>query len=63
VGIGTTILQGVLDEAIAAHKPVRIHVERFNPALTLYRRLGFVQIGEHGVYHMMEWSTAANDVK
>lgn len=53
-GIGTRLLTNVLEEAAAAGKPVRIHVEGFNPALSLYRRLGFVQIGEHGVYLLME---------
>jgi ribosomal protein S18 acetylase RimI-like enzyme len=53
-GIGTRILTDVLEEAAAAGKPVRIHVEGFNPALSLYRRLGFEQIGEHGVYLLME---------
>lgn len=55
-GIGTGILQNVLEEAAVAGKPVRIHVECFNPALQLYRRLGFERIGEHGVYYLMEWS-------
>jgi ribosomal protein S18 acetylase RimI-like enzyme len=53
-GIGTRLLSNVLDEAAAAGKPVRIHVEGFNPALSLYRRLGFEQIGDHGVYLLME---------
>ncbi|MGR8935951.1 MAG: GNAT family N-acetyltransferase [Gammaproteobacteria bacterium] len=59
-GIGTRILQDLLAEAAAAQKPVRIHVECFNPALNLYRRLGFKRIGEHGVYYLMEWSDAAS---
>lgn len=58
-GIGTRLLSDVLEEAAAVGKPVRIHVEGFNPALSLYRRLGFVQIGEHGVYLLMERSAAA----
>ncbi|EIC29891.1 GNAT family N-acetyltransferase [Methylomicrobium album] len=53
-GVGTQLLTDVLEEAAAAGKPVRIHVEGFNPALSLYRRLGFKQIGEHGVYLLME---------
>lgn len=53
-GIGTAMLKDVLNEAARVQKPVRIHVERFNKALSLYRRLGFVQIGEHGVYLLME---------
>ena len=38
-----------------AGKPLRIHVERFNPALRLYERLGFRQIEDKGVYLFLEW--------
>jgi ribosomal protein S18 acetylase RimI-like enzyme len=53
-GIGTALLRELLAEADLASKPMRIHVERFNPALHLYRRLGFTQIGDQGVYFLME---------
>jgi ribosomal protein S18 acetylase RimI-like enzyme len=33
---------------------VRLQVERRNPALRLYRRLGFVEIGDENVYALME---------
>ena len=55
-GIGSAILRDLLAEATAAHKPVRIHVEKFNPALRLYERLGFVPMADKGVYLFMEWS-------
>jgi len=55
-GIGTALLQGVIEEAAEAGQSVSIHVEKFNPAQTLYRRLGFVQIGENGPYWLMEWA-------
>jgi ribosomal protein S18 acetylase RimI-like enzyme len=54
-GIGTTLLKGILQEAAQAGKRVSIHVERFNPAMRLYERLGFSTVGEHGVYYLMEW--------
>jgi GNAT superfamily N-acetyltransferase len=54
-GIGTTILRDLLAEAGAVGKPIRIHVERENPALRLYQRLGFVMIEDKGVYLFMEW--------
>ncbi len=57
-GIGSALLDDLLTEAAAASKPVRIHVERFNPALRLYQRLGFIQVGDNGVYYLMEWSPA-----
>ncbi len=55
-GIGTTVLKELLAEATQVGKPVRLHVERYNPALRLYQRLGFVKIGETGVYDLMQWS-------
>lgn len=54
-GIGGALLREVLAEARAAAKPVRIHVERNNPALQLYHRLGFKEIEDQGVYYLMEW--------
>lgn len=55
-GLGTALLLDLLDEAANVGKSTSIHVERFNPAQTLYRRLGFVKIGEHGVYDLMSRS-------
>jgi ribosomal protein S18 acetylase RimI-like enzyme len=54
-GIGGFLIRKIMDEGAAAGKPVRIHVERMNPALRLYERLGFVQIADLGVYLFMEW--------
>ncbi len=54
-GIGGALMREVLDEAREAGKLVRIHVERNNPAMRLYRRLGFEKIEEQGVYFLMEW--------
>ena len=55
-GIGSWLLQDLMDEAKKVGKPIRIHVERFNPALRLYERLGFTHIADQGVYYLMEWS-------
>jgi len=52
-GIGTALLSHIIDEAEKLHLPVSIHVEQFNPALSLYQRLGFLPIGENGIYHLM----------
>jgi ribosomal protein S18 acetylase RimI-like enzyme len=54
-GVGTMLLRGLQSEAALAGKPLRIHVERFNPALRLYERLGFRQIEDKGVYLFLEW--------
>ena len=54
-GLGTALLRDLLDEAAAAHKAVTIHVEKYNPAHALYRRLGFTPVAEQGVYDQMRW--------
>jgi ribosomal protein S18 acetylase RimI-like enzyme len=54
-GIGSALLQQLLDEAARANKPVRLHVEKSNPARRLYRRLGFTPLAEVGLYYLMEW--------
>jgi ribosomal protein S18 acetylase RimI-like enzyme len=54
-GFGAAILRDVLDEAAAADKAVSIHVEKNNPAMRLYRRLGFRTTADKGVYDLMEW--------
>lgn len=49
-GLGTRLLSELLLEGEAAGKQVTIHVERFNPALRLYQRLGFEVAEDKGVY-------------
>lgn len=58
-GTGTVLLRGVMDEAAASGRKVSIHVERFNPALRLYTRLGFVPVGDTGVHLLLEWTPQA----
>jgi ribosomal protein S18 acetylase RimI-like enzyme len=53
-GIGRALLTEIIGEGDRAGLPVRIHVERNNPALRLYRELGFRVVGEVGVYDFME---------
>jgi ribosomal protein S18 acetylase RimI-like enzyme len=62
-GIGTTLLRELQEEARAAGKSLSIHVEKFNPALRLYERLGFRPIEDKEVYLLMEWraSTEGNE--
>jgi ribosomal protein S18 acetylase RimI-like enzyme len=58
-GHGTRLLRQVLDEGRARGLPVTIHVERFNPALRLYQRLGFREVQDKGVYAFLEWTPEA----
>jgi len=53
-GVGSNLLQAVFAQARAAQKAVQIHVEKLNPALRLYQRLGFVQVEDKGVYLLMQ---------
>lgn len=53
-GIGTALLRALIDEADGSGRRLSIHVEANNPARTLYDRLGFLPVGEHGVYVLME---------
>lgn len=57
-GYGEALLRDAIDEAAAAGKDVSIHVEKFNPAMRLYRRLGFVTEEDKGVYDLMRWRAA-----
>jgi ribosomal protein S18 acetylase RimI-like enzyme len=53
-GIGTSLLEALFEEADAAGKSVTIHVERMNPALRLYERLGFSVAEDKGVFLFLE---------
>ena len=55
-GVGTQLLRELQDEARAAGKSLSIHVEKFNPALRLYERLGFKPIEDKGVFLLMSWT-------
>jgi ribosomal protein S18 acetylase RimI-like enzyme len=59
-GIGTALLEQILRSADTSGKPARIHVERTNRAQRLYGRLGFKQIGDDGVYLLLERAVYAN---
>lgn len=55
--IGSAILNEIIKKAAENKMKVSIHVESFNPAMNLYKKLGFIKISEtNGVYHLMEWS-------
>jgi ribosomal protein S18 acetylase RimI-like enzyme len=55
-GIGSALLLQLKEEAHAMGKPLTIHVERNNPALRLYSRLGFERVSDDGVYQLMAWT-------
>ena len=53
-GVGTSILEKLKTEADQKGISLVIHVERNNPAISLYKRLGFISIEDKGLYHLME---------
>jgi ribosomal protein S18 acetylase RimI-like enzyme len=54
-GIGSVLIGKLIEEASECGKAIRIHVERFNPALAWYRRLGFKTVNESEIYLEMVW--------
>lgn len=52
-GAGSLLLRAVLEMAYERQRSVGVHVEQFNPALRLYRRLGFRAVYERGPYLFM----------
>jgi len=55
-GTGSKLLKEVLLEAKTKHLPVRLQVLKANIAQTLYRRLGFKDIGQTETHIQMEFS-------
>lgn len=51
--IGTELIGNLIRESEETGKTLSIHVERFNPALRLYERLGFRKVADRGVYFLM----------
>jgi ribosomal protein S18 acetylase RimI-like enzyme len=58
-GIGTALIDSLLDEARTTQRTVRMHVERTNPVLRLCRRLGFLHAATRGGTWLMEWTAPA----
>ncbi|MDF1606909.1 GNAT family N-acetyltransferase [Hoeflea sp. YIM 152468] len=54
-GMGAALLRDLMDDAAEASKAVGIHVEKANPAMRLYKRLGFETIADKGVYDLLRW--------
>ncbi len=54
-GYGEAILKDLMERAAGTFRRVSIHVEKNNPAMTLYQRLGFKMIEDKGVYDLLEW--------
>ena len=57
-GAGGALVADLVEESRRSGKPLTIHVERFNRALSLYQRLGFAVKEDRGVYLFLEWDPA-----
>jgi ribosomal protein S18 acetylase RimI-like enzyme len=57
--IGERLVRDVLERAAGLGLPVELHVEYFNRAQALYRRLGFVAGAVNGPYIQMRWTPPA----
>lgn len=56
-GIGTGLIQQLMDEAAQKGTPLVLRVEFFNPVIRLYTRLGFTRTREvNSVYQEMVWT-------
>ena len=55
-GIGTFLIRKLQDEARHERKPLRLRVIRFNRAVSLFERSGFVRTSETGTHFQMEWT-------
>ena len=53
-GIGTSLLQELIKKSNKVQKKISLHVDPVNPALQLYRRLGFIHIKNNGRHYYME---------
>jgi ribosomal protein S18 acetylase RimI-like enzyme len=62
-GIGSALMEAIMKEASQAGKTVRLHVERFNPALRWYERLGFGVVSSGPIYLEMVWRAPQADVQ
>ncbi|MFZ0319012.1 MAG: N-acetyltransferase [Candidatus Sulfotelmatobacter sp.] len=54
-GIGSILMGRLFDEAAKAGKSVRLFVEKFNPALRWYERMGFGLVSTSPIYLEMVW--------
>ena len=55
MGIGEAMIEANKQEARASKRPIRLHVDRLNPALAFYERMGFRLIEDRESHFFMEW--------
>lgn len=60
-GLGSTLIDELLDEAIATKKSLSIWVEADNPSQSLFRRKGFSMVQEEGFNQLLEFRGLAQN--
>jgi ribosomal protein S18 acetylase RimI-like enzyme len=60
-GIGSRLINDVLEQAHQRGVPVTLQVIKVNPARRLYERLGFVEVGETATHYLMEAAPRRGD--
>jgi GNAT superfamily N-acetyltransferase len=55
-GIGRAVIEGTQGECIQSKRPLRLHVEKFNPALQFYQQMGFRLLEDRETHFFMEWT-------
>ncbi len=53
-GIGSFLLGDLIKKSDKLQKKISLHVDPSNPALQLYRRLGFIHLNNNGRHYYME---------
>jgi GNAT superfamily N-acetyltransferase len=62
-GLGRAIISDLQREAALAGLPIRLQVLRVNPAQSLYRRLGFEEVGVTTSHLLMSWTPGPRNLK
>ena len=55
-GAGSAFVQRMQQEAAAAHLPLTIYVESFNPSLAFFAKRGFRPEKEEGIHLLLQWT-------
>ena len=61
MGIGSILVQDLMNDANSINLPIVLRVEIFNPAIHLYERLGFQKTRLLEVYQELVWTPPPND--
>ena len=58
-GIGSGLIQNILNDADEMNSSVHIYVETFSPSLSLFKKMGFSILQEEGINFLLEWHGGA----